>query len=282
MHSIHFVKPSVATRRFVRFYAHRVCTLPSSVLVHPVPARSEHVLDFQFTDAIRIQNLDDGTVRRAQSAALIGLQTHRRVEQLIHAQIESFTIFLQPSTLSVLFDLPGVAITDSDQEAHGILGRSASELREQLGNSRSFQQRVQIAEAFFTSLCAAQSPASTIELVANEIFKQHGVCRIDTLARDAGLSDRTLHRQFLQSVGVAPKTYARIVRFESALQTKATFPQRLWTDIAHQYEYHDQMHMIHDFSRLSAETPSGLLTHLDKILPPDDRNGEKGAARLLL
>ena len=40
----------------VRFCAHRQSKLDSSVLIHPVPARSEHVLDFQFADVIQIQD----------------------------------------------------------------------------------------------------------------------------------------------------------------------------------------------------------------------------------
>lgn len=83
MHSIQFSRPSHATKRFVRFYALQQSNLASSVLIYPVPARSEPVLNFQFADEIQIHNLDERVVRLAKTAALIGLQTHRRVERHI-------------------------------------------------------------------------------------------------------------------------------------------------------------------------------------------------------
>jgi len=280
VHSIQFRKPSDATKRFIRFYAHRESNLGSSFLIHPVPARSEHVLDFEFADEIQIHDLRDGVKRSAKSADLIGLQTHRRVEQVIQGRIESFSVFLQPAALSLLFGLPAIAVTNADQDAHGVLGRSVGTLREQLGNCGSFLERVLVAEEFFIARSSKTPRFDIVESVAHEIRRQHGVGQIDAVARSAGLSSRTLHRRFKQSIGLSPKIYARIVRFESALQTKATSPKLTWTDIAHQYGYHDQMHMVHDFHSLSSDTPSGLLRHLANIHSGDLSTVEK--SRLLL
>src|SRR5215469_151046 len=281
LHSIQFRKPSDATKRFIRFYAHREANLGSSVLIHPVPARSEHVLDFEFADEIQIHDLRDGVKRSAKPAALIGLQTHRRVEQVIRGRVESFSVFLQPAALSLLFGLPAVIVTNADQDVCAVLGSSFGALGERLGNCGSFFERVQLAEEFFIDLSSkARALADIDEWVAHEIRRQHGVCQIDSVARSAGLSSRTLHRRFKQSVGLSPKIYARIVRFESALQKKATSPNLTWTDIAHRYGYHDQMHMVHDFHSLSTDTPSRLLRHLANIHSGDLSTVEK--SRLLL
>lgn len=282
MHSIQFSKPSDATKRFIRVYAHRESNLGSSALIHPVPARSEHVLDFEFADAIQIHNLDDGVIRKAESIALIGLQTHRRVEQVIRGRIESFSIFFQPAALNLLFGVPSITITNADQDARGVLGRAVHWLRERLGSCDSFLERVSTTEEFFIALGSKSPRFDMVESIAQQILWQHGVCRMDALAQSAGLCSRTFHRKFKQSVGVSPKTYARIIRFESALQTKAAFPALTWTAIAHEYGYHDQMHMVHDFHHLAADTPSGLLTHLANIFPADLNNAKKPHVRLLL
>ena len=55
------------------------------------------------------------------------------------------------------------------------------------------------------------------------------------------------------------------VRFESALQMKAVSPHLTGTEVACECRYYDQMHMIHDFQQLSAETPSGLLYQLSRL-----------------
>ena len=67
---------------------------------------------------------------------------------------------------------------------------------------------------------------------------------------------------------MSPKLYARIVRFESALKTKAAFPQISWTTVAHEFGYHDQMHMVHDFQQLSGEAPTSILVHAEAVLAP--------------
>ena len=61
---------------------------------------------------------------------------------------------------------------------------------------------------------------------------------------------RQFERSFERDVGVSPKSFARIARFQSALDAKLVSPQRTWLDIAHSFGYHDQMHMIHDFEAL--------------------------------
>ena len=63
--------------------------------------------------------------------------------------------------------------------------------------------------------------------------------------------------------------YARIVRFEAALRRKAAAPETQWTDIAHGLGYHDQMHMVHDFKRLSGDSPTIICDQLDMFVQPE-------------
>jgi hypothetical protein len=93
-------------------------------------------------------------------AVLIGLQTHRRVEQVIRGRIESFSVFFQPVALSLLFGLPAMTITNADLDARGVLGRFVGGLRERLGNCGSFLERVLVAEEFFVDLSSKKRRAS--------------------------------------------------------------------------------------------------------------------------
>jgi AraC-like DNA-binding protein len=66
-----------------------------------------------------------------------------------------------------------------------------------------------------------------------------------------------------------PKVYARVVRFEAALKSKKRPPGLRWTDIALALGYHDQMHMVHDFQRLSGSPPSAVAPQLDMFVEDD-------------
>jgi AraC-like DNA-binding protein len=275
MHSINFGEPSDSTRRFVRFYAHRQSNLGSSVLTHPIPARSGQILDFEFGDDILIRNPVDGSGRKAQRAGLIGVQSYRRVELLIHGQVESFTVFLQPLALNFMFGLPADGIANADHHASDVLGVCMSELYEALGNCCSFQHRILAAEKFFASFHQRAPIVDPLESATNEIVCHQGICRMDALARKTGMSSSTFQRRFRQGVGLSPKVYARIVRFESALQRKVASPSLTWTEVALEYGYYDQMHMIHDFEQLSTETPSGLLYHLENVFQSGPEPADK-------
>jgi AraC-like DNA-binding protein len=42
-------------------------------------------------------------------------------------------------------------------------------------------------------------------------------------------------------------------------------PRRLWTDIAHDFGYHDQMHMVRDFEDFTGENPTAFIRRLDAM-----------------
>jgi methylphosphotriester-DNA--protein-cysteine methyltransferase len=64
-----------------------------------------------------------------------------------------------------------------------------------------------------------------------------------------------------------PKVFARIARFQSAMDAKLASPARTWLDIAHSFGYYDQMHMVHDFQRLGRNTPTQLLLQMGDVRP---------------
>jgi hypothetical protein len=69
----------------------------------------------------------------------------------------------------------------------------------------------------------------------------------------------------MQQVGMRPKLFMRIARFEAALQNKARFVAKPWTDVAHEFGYYDQMHMVHDFAEFTGGTPTETLIQLETV-----------------
>ena len=91
---------------------------------------------------------------------------------------------------------------------------------------------------------------------------------VSVAAVECGLSLRHFQRRFKERVGVSPKLHARIARFQSAVDAKLADPNRTWLGIAHALQFHDQMHMIHDFQKLAKHSPSSLLPELGDLRPP--------------
>ncbi|NOK19851.1 helix-turn-helix domain-containing protein [Corallococcus carmarthensis] len=80
--------------------------------------------------------------------------------------------------------------------------------------------------------------------------------RVADLARTLGVSERHLRRAFDDVLGMGPKSYARIVRFQRALQASARQGTRPdWGSIAAGAGYYDQAHLIADFRAVLGTTP---------------------------
>ena len=163
--------------------------------------------------------------------------------------------------------MPADEYVNSDHPVQAVLGKRAAILQERLGNAATFQKRVEIADGSI-SRWGGSDPDSTIARVADEIVRNHGTCRMDSVAHGTGLSMRSFQRQFQEHVGVSAKLFSRIVRFEAALKTKAGFPHVSWMQMAHKFGYTDQMHMIHDFRQLSGSTPAKILEKASPLFEP--------------
>ncbi|MDQ3283541.1 MAG: AraC family transcriptional regulator, partial [Acidobacteriota bacterium] len=73
-----------------------------------------------------------------------------------------------------------------------------------------------------------------VDAAVAEIIRSGGSARIDELAREIGISRQHLARQFQQHLGVAPKTFARVMRFRRLLASLPN-PSVDWADVAAQY-----------------------------------------------
>jgi len=289
-HRIRFLKPAAGLKDVVRFYVQREAQLRGHDLVHPVPARAAPMLEFIFSEPFEIHWCERPLVETTPRPVLIGLQTHRRVRLVMRGMLESFCIVFQPAGLFQLFSLPCRELTNHDWEARAAIGPSVSHLQERLGACGSFEERAKVTDDFLLCISLARPQCDGVSAAANEILLRHGQVRIADLADRVGLSLRQFERRFTERVGVRPKLYARIARFEAALDSRARSQTKSWTDVAHEFGYHDQMHLIHDFEQFSGETPTNLLTEVEKAhralidavrlsrLPP----GHSEATRLML
>ena len=249
-------KPAAPLQQFVRYYAHLKDQFPTQTLIQPVPARTAIALEFTLGNPYEVWTDEQTLHETAHPVAVIGVQTYRRVHLAMQGHVEAFVILFQPGGLSRLFSVPPDALTNQHFDGRAVLGRSIDELRSRLGEAKSFTERTRMADEFLL----AKSPGSLsgVTAAARKLHYHRGCPRISELADMAGLSLRQFERRFVSEVGVSPKLYARVARFEAALEIKMRLPGLRWTDIAHDLGYHDQMHMVHDFQQLSGSTPSDL------------------------
>jgi AraC-like DNA-binding protein len=87
-----------------------------------------------------------------------------------------------------------------------------------------------------------------------------GGVRIDTLARSAGWSVRTLQTRFLAAVGLSPKEFARVLRLQATLRALST--DSPLADLACDTGFSDQAHATREIKRVTGLTPARLRAEL--------------------
>jgi AraC-like DNA-binding protein len=85
---------------------------------------------------------------------------------------------------------------------------------------------------------------------------------VTVVAEALGLSQRHFRRVFRETVGVSPKTYARLRRFQRALRFARDPSNPDWAAIAADVGYYDQAHLISDFRAIAGKAPRALLAEL--------------------
>ena len=265
MHVIRLASPAPRLREYVRFYAHRDVRIGGAAVVLPVPARAFPLVEFVFGDAFQVLYPDQSRVDTSPSAVVVGSQTGCRSQLKFQGAVECFVIMFQATGLHRLFSAPVSELTDHAYEAHAVLGAFVSQLEQQLGDTKNFDERVRITDRFLLRHSPSARAFDRISAAASQIIRAAGNARIVALSRDAGLSVRQFERCFMQQVGVHPKLFARIVRFEAALDSKARSSAKSWTDVAHEFGYYDQMHMVHDFEGFTGLTPTKILGEVEAL-----------------
>jgi AraC-like DNA-binding protein len=90
---------------------------------------------------------------------------------------------------------------------------------------------------------------------AIHLFRTKGLS-VASCARSVGVSDRRLSQVFREEVGMAPKTWTRLRRFQAAvraLHNKVDIP---WATLALECGYYDQSHFANDFRAFSGIDPT--------------------------
>jgi AraC-like DNA-binding protein len=276
---IRSARPAPALRHLIRYYFQVVRDRSERAFMQPVPARSPQILEFMLGTRYRVHRHEHGLAEPAAPIALVGAQTFRRVDLELHGDVDAFTVAFEPGGFSALFSVPAVELTDADFDGVSVIGHRVQDLYARLGDSSSFSARVCVADDYFAANCSVPQALSSTAQIATQVIRRNGCARVEELAHSGGVSLRQFERRFRYEIGIAPKLYARIVRFEAALRYKASVPTMPWTDIAHVLGYHDQMHMVHDFNGLSGDSPSAICARLDMFVMPEVQSVERSEGR---
>ena len=148
-------------------------------------------------------------------------------------------------------------LTNTHADLEDLWGRPGVELRERLSSATTFQERCRVMEAALRSRLRDHAKDQLQVKFALKMFARGAnEIPIRSVSREIGFSQRRLIQAFSSRVGLAPKVFCRILRFQRArvLAEKPATPD--WADLAVACGYFDQSHLIRDFKEFSGSTPN--------------------------
>jgi AraC-like DNA-binding protein len=138
-----------------------------------------------------------------------------------------------------------------------IWGATGSDLSESVREAHDGRSRLRALEGALLARLARAAPGDpVVETALSTVRRSRGCGSIEHLARTCHLSRRQLERRFKERVGLTPKRYARITRFQNVLRLVERRPRLSWAAISVVTGYFDQAHLIRDFRAFTGRTPS--------------------------
>jgi len=128
--------------------------------------------------------------------------------------------------------------------------------RERLLAEPAPPRRLRLLESLLSERLARARVDPLVAGVIDRLEADSGFVRIDELRRQTGLGATRFIERFREQVGLTPKRYARVRRFNRALDELAAPSPPSLADLALATGHADQAHFAHEFRRFAGVPPS--------------------------
>lgn len=158
---------------------------------------------------------------------------------------------LRPARMGSLIDARAHDLTDQHQQLDFLGGRPAEALLAQLSEAGSVEAQVAALEQHVGRAWRAQPPRlDALDRAVAAVRHHAGDIRVEKLVAEVSLSRRQLERQFRDVVGLTPKQFCRVVRFQHVL-ARLGDAQVNRAALAADLGFTDQSHLRRDFIALA-------------------------------
>jgi AraC-like DNA-binding protein len=200
---------------------------------------------------------ESGAVTVSCGTVLSGVSTCYGVIDTAEQECVAGVCF-RPGGTAAFFPIPAHLMRDAGIPLELAWNRGrAARLREQVLAAASPTAKLDALERAMAEAWRSSVFDAAIGYALDAFADRPQAANIRAVADKIGLSPRRLVERFKTAVGVAPKRYCRILRFQRALQFAERGRQVDWTRIAMDCGYFDQAHFIHDFRSFAGITPTG-------------------------
>ncbi|AOK90577.1 AraC family transcriptional regulator [Paenibacillus polymyxa] len=269
-------KPSAALRAYVACYwesgpANRVVeeNLAAScedtaLLSLPQEETMERVLPDGCTDIL----FEYDPVSKRQGLSYCGTFTQPFVSaRQAGSETRIFAVRFFPGGAHYFHGMPTHLFTGGNYRLEDLWPESIAVIGERIMEAQNFNERVRIMDEYLNQLLLRQrtNDCDLMKNLLHRIFVSGGSVEVRELAEREAISERQLNRKFGQWIGISPKKFSEVVRFQSVLHSIQSGGGLDWTELALKHSFFDQAHLIRDFRRFYGDSPLTAAKDLRKL-----------------
>ncbi len=134
--------------------------------------------------------------------------------------------------------------------------RLTKELEPILRETSRITERVKIAESLLIKALPVKAPNADLMNSVYFMLSQFGRVRVSDICGYTAISQRQLERIFLHNIGVSPKTFSELIRYQLLWQDMLFEKNFNALDAVEKFGYFDQAHLLNDFKKRHFMTPT--------------------------
>lgn len=164
-------------------------------------------------------------------------------------------IVFRPHGVKSFFNFPITELLNENLSLHDLINNESIELEDKLFNSPNNRQRITLLENFLIKRLIHNNEFERVEHALKIIENSKGQIKTQDIAHEVCLGIKQLERTFSKYVGINPKKYASIVRFQNVIQMRRKHKNSSMFQLAFDNGYYDHAHFIHDFKSFTGLSP---------------------------
>jgi AraC-like DNA-binding protein len=178
-----------------------------------------------------------------------------------------FGIQFRPAGAFPFFKLPVSELKNTDVTLDCLWKGAVSELRERLLAASGVSAMFALAEeCLLGQLVREPRLHPAVDFARQHFCRAPHMATVSSVLHSIGVGHHRFTQLFNDQVGLSPKAFCRVRRFQRVLQAVHRLHDVDWVGVALDCGYYDQPHFIHDFRAFSGLTPAQYLARATEHL----------------
>jgi AraC-like DNA-binding protein len=210
-------------------------------------------LAFRFNSPLRLfRSIDDAASYTIGHAVVGGVRASFCVKDVSYPA-SGVGAQLHAGAAEMLFGTPADELAERHTLLSDLWGCAATSILDQLQAACSSERRLEILESILMS--RVPGVRRLHPAVAHALTRFTVIRSVHEIVKEAGYSHRRFIALFRRDVGLPPKAFSRILRFQQAINRIVSDPTAEWADLALDAGYSDQSHFNREFREFAGVTP---------------------------